>query len=122
MPFEKGNRANPGGRPKDKAFADAVRLVVNRTHDADPEKRKKLMVLAEKLVECGLAGEPWAIQQVADRLDGKPVQESNVNVSDKRDATDWTRGELVAVLDDAPEGSGRTAAPHGRGREPDSVH
>jgi hypothetical protein len=27
--------------------------------------------IAEKLVECALNGEPWAISQVADRIDGK---------------------------------------------------
>jgi hypothetical protein len=74
MPFEKGNRANPGGRPKEKAFADAVRVAVNRVDEADAEKRKKLMLLADKLVECALKGEGWAMQQIADRLDGKPAQ------------------------------------------------
>ena len=40
MPFQPGNRANPGGRPKEKAFADAVRVAVNRVDETDPEKRK----------------------------------------------------------------------------------
>jgi hypothetical protein len=41
-----------------------------------------------------------AINAIADRLDGKPSQESVVNVV-KRDASDWTRDELVAFLQDA---------------------
>jgi glutathione peroxidase len=33
-----------------------------------------MRVIAEKLVEQAIAGEGWAIQQVADRIDGKPAQ------------------------------------------------
>jgi hypothetical protein len=32
--------------------------------------------IAEKLVDCALNGEPWAIAQVADRIDGKAITES----------------------------------------------
>lgn len=74
MAFEKGKTGNAGGRPKEKAFADAVRVAVNRVDETDAEKRKKLMILADKLVTCALAGEGWAMQQIADRLDGKPAQ------------------------------------------------
>ena len=31
--------------------------------------------IAEKLAECALNGEPWAIAQVADRIDGKATAE-----------------------------------------------
>lgn len=74
MAFEKGKTGNPGGRPKEKAFADAVRVAVNRIDETDSEKRKKLMLLADKLVDCALKGEGWAMQQIGDRLDGKPAQ------------------------------------------------
>lgn len=71
MAFQPGNRANPGGKPKDKAFADAVRIAVNREAE---DGRKKLMLLADKLCDYAMAGEGWAMQQIADRLDGKPAQ------------------------------------------------
>lgn len=74
MAYEKGQSGNPGGRPKEKAFADAVRIAVNRVDETDGEKRKKLMVLADKLVTCAMNGEGWAMQQIGDRLDGKPAQ------------------------------------------------
>jgi hypothetical protein len=32
---------------------------------------RKMRRIAEKLVDCALNGEPWAIAQVADRIDGK---------------------------------------------------
>lgn len=122
MAFEKGKSGNAGGRPKEKAFADAVRVAVNRIDETDAEKRKKLMLLADKLVECALKGEGWAMQQIADRLDGKPAQESTVTIDDKRDATDWTREELVNFLRDATADRSGTAETDGRASQPNRVH
>jgi hypothetical protein len=73
-------------------------------------------------IRAALAGEGWAMQQIADRLDGKPAQESTVTIDDKRDATDWTRDELVAFLSDAAAGRKGTAEAEGRGGKPDRVH
>jgi len=119
MAFEKGKSGNPGGRLKEKAFTDALRLAVSRE---DGEGVKKLHKIAEKLVACALDGESWAVQQVADRLDGKPAQESTVTIDDKRDATDWTREELVAFLSDAAADRKGAAKEEGCGRKPDRVH
>lgn len=104
---------------KDKAFADAVRVAVSREAE---DGRKKLMLLADKLIDFALAGEGWAMQQIADRLDGKPAQESTVTIDDKRDATDWTRDELVAFLSDAAADRKGVAETKGRGGKPDRVH
>src|SRR5262249_27095664 len=38
-------------------------------------RRRKMRRIAEKLAECALNGEPWAISQVADRIDGKATAE-----------------------------------------------
>ena len=51
-----------------------------------------------RVVDAALEGQSWAIQQVADRIDGKPAQESTVNVNEKREASDWTRQELMAIM------------------------
>lgn len=107
-----------GRPPKEKSFANMLRIAVS----APGKNGTKLRDVAEKLVEAALAGESWAIQQVADRLDGKPAQESTVTIDDKRDATDWTRDELVAFLSNARNGGLGTAEANGRDREPDSVH
>jgi hypothetical protein len=71
MAFKKGQSGNPGGKWSEKAFAEALRVAVNV--EQEPGK-PKLRAIADKLVEEALAGQGWAIQQVADRLDGKPVQ------------------------------------------------
>jgi len=47
-------------------------------------------LIAEKLVEKALEGQSWAIQQVADRLDGKPAQEQIFTGNHHRDVTEWT--------------------------------
>jgi hypothetical protein len=65
---------------------------------------------------------PRCINAIADRLDGKPAQESTVTIDDKRDATDWTRDELVAFLNDAKAGGDGAAKANGSGRKPDRVH
>lgn len=119
MAFQKGKSGNPGGGFKEKAFADAVRVAVNREAE---DGRKKLHHLADKLVDFALSGEGWAMQQIADRLDGKPAQESTVTIDDKRDATDWTRAELVAFLSDAASNSAGTVEAKGRGGKSDRVH
>jgi hypothetical protein len=74
MPFVKGQSGNPGGQNHEKQFANALRLVVNRD---EPDGKKKLAKVAEKLVECAINGEGWAICQIGDRLDGRPAQDNS---------------------------------------------
>lgn len=104
MAFVKGKSGNPGGRStKDKVFADAVRIAVNRAAKDDPEGRKKLMLLADKLVDFALAGEGWAMAQVADRLDGKPAQEQALTVT-RVSAKELPDDELAAIAIGGGEG------------------
>ena len=118
MTWKKGQSGNPKGR--EKVFADAVRLAVN---EVDPVTGlKKLRVIAEAMTTAAMAGEPWAVQQIADRLDGKPAQESTVTIDDKRDATDWTRSELVAFLNNARDGGDGATEADGCSEQPDQVH
>ncbi len=120
MAWQKGQSGNVKGRPtSDKTFAEALRIAVN---EPDATGKKKLRAIADKLTECALNGEGWAIQQVADRLDGKPAQEQNITVDDKRDAADWTRDELVAFLNDAKDGSNGAAKANGRANGADKLH
>ena len=121
MGFQKGNRANPGGRPKDKPFADALRMELA----AAGEDHKALRLIARNLIDLAQKAELTAlpaINAIADRMDGKPAQESTVTIDDKRDATDWTRDELVAFLRNTATGGAGTAEEDGRGGKPDRVH
>ena len=94
MTFVPGKSGNPGGQQKDRQFADAWRLVANRT---EPDGKKKLLKIAEKLVECAINGDSWAIQQFADRTDGKPAQESTINVNN-RSLTELADAEIAVRI------------------------
>ncbi len=100
MAWKKGQSGNPNGGPKDKAFADALRIAVNAD---DGDGTKKLRRIAEKLVTCALNGESWAIQQVADRLDGKPAQEATLMVGRLR-ANELADDELADIAVGSGEG------------------
>ena len=65
-------------RNQDKPFSDAVRIACMET---DAKGIRKLRRIAEGLIDQAMAGEGWAIQQVADRLEGKPAQDTTLNVN-----------------------------------------
>jgi hypothetical protein len=99
MAFKKGISGNPGGRSGEKIFSDALRLELNRIDPNDKEKRKKVNRLAEKLVECAIEDkQAWAFQQIADRLEGKPVQVVDATVDDHRTVHQFSDAELSAIL------------------------
>jgi hypothetical protein len=99
MAFKKGISGNPGGRSGEKIFTDALRLELNRIDPQDKDKRKKINRLAEKLVECAIEDKQgWAFQQIADRLEGKPVQIVDATVDDHRTVHQFSDAELTAIL------------------------
>ena len=69
MPFSPGQSGNPAGNPKIKRFYAALDRAIIQ------EDGKRLREAAEKLLDLASAGEAWAIQHLADRLDGKPAQQ-----------------------------------------------
>jgi ribosomal protein L18E len=79
MPFQPGHKLSVGGR-KDKLFCDALRLEIAA---AGPDHRalraiaRNLLFLAQQPEMAALP----AIRELADRLDGKPRQESEVTLS-----------------------------------------
>ena len=67
----------PGGRPpKEKSFYNALAVALKQVNGigVDGQPVTKLRAIADKLVEAAEAGESWAIREVADRIDGKPMQ------------------------------------------------
>lgn len=69
MAWQKGQSGNPEGPVKQKRFYAALDRAIAQ------EDGKKLRDAADKLLDNAAAGEPWAIQMLADRLDGKPAQQ-----------------------------------------------
>lgn len=75
-----------------KLFADMLRLEIN----AAGTERKRLRRIVTKLIELAEGGDMQAICQVADRLDGKPAQESSVTVT-RVNATELSDNELADI-------------------------
>jgi hypothetical protein len=86
-----------------------LRIVLAEPVDKnDPKSVRKLRRIAEKLAECALNGEPWAISQVADRIDGKAPAEIQTEQRHRYVI------EIPAVMDDAEwelEGQKQLVAP-----------
>ena len=104
---------------KDKPYRDALRMEIAALREGDI---KGLRVIARAHLNKCKDGDMAAIKELADRLDGKPAQESTVTIEHKRNATDWTRAELVAFLNDALAGGERVAETDGSDRGADSFH
>lgn len=68
MAFAPGQSGNPAGNSKGKRFYDALDRAIAQ------DDSKRLRKSAEKLLDLAADGESWAMQMLADRLDGKPAQ------------------------------------------------
>ena len=80
MPFKTGESGNPGGRSSERPWREALRSAL---HVVDPIKKKnKLGVLADTLVELALGGDIAAIREIAQRIDGMPQQQIDMNPGD----------------------------------------
>ena len=73
----------PGGAPignqngaKGRLWNDALRMAIAQ------DDRVRVRKAVEKLLDLAAEGEPWAIKELADRLDGKPVQQTVLENSD----------------------------------------
>jgi hypothetical protein len=90
--FQPGNNANTKGR-KDKPFKDALAMELKAAGD----DHKALRKIARKLMEQAEAGDIQAIKELANRLDGMPVQQSEVEVTQRFVA------EVPEVIPDSAE-------------------
>lgn len=72
MVWQKGQTGNPRGRPKmDKPWREAIMLALKRGDGT-------INRIADRLVQMALDGDMMAIREIADRLDGKAVQPTEV--------------------------------------------
>ena len=99
MPFEKGKSGNPGGRPKEKPFRNALMMELKEAGEHMPALRE----IARNMIERAKLEDAPA-KEIADRLDGKPAQA--IVGDDDHDPISLaiTRLELVAPdLDDSKD-------------------
>jgi hypothetical protein len=69
MPFKPGQITNPNGARKERKFYQALLVALN-AEGPDIRLRK----IAEQLIKAAEKGEPWAIRELMDRIDGKVPQ------------------------------------------------
>ena len=84
MAWQKGQSGNPlGAQPK--PWRDALRSALNVV---DPTtKKKKLLMLADTLVDLAVAGDVSAIREIGERIDGRPIQQIETTASPTDDLT-----------------------------------
>lgn len=96
MPFRKGQSGNPGGRARERAIANAMRLAANEVDTATG--LKKLRLACEKVVNAAVEGDLAAFNVMADRIDGKPAQDTTLTVNDERSFAELSDAELAAII------------------------
>jgi hypothetical protein len=79
----KGGQPNNTNAQKRGAFLREL----NKELTQSPEQLRKAI---KKLLEQASKGEPWAIQMLADRLDGKPISGKLISESNETDEESWT--------------------------------
>jgi len=84
---------------KDKPFTEALRMEIA----AAGADHKRLRRIAAKALDLAEAGESWAVQFVADRLEGRPAQSMDMTVR-QASAKELTDDELADIALGRSEG------------------
>lgn len=95
-----------GGRPpKERSFSNMLNIALTAKGLTG---QTKLREVAEVLVSKALDGEGWAIKEVADRTDGKPMQQVELSGTIQSRIDNMTDEELEAI---AAGSAGATETP-----------
>src|SRR3990167_2229078 len=83
--FKQGESGNPDGRPKgvkniSTLIREYIEQEIDMTDPIDGQKKKNPIknVLALRLISNALKGDHRALQEVMDRLEGKPLQKQEI--------------------------------------------
>jgi hypothetical protein len=97
-PWPKGVSGNPGGRPKSKPITEEIESLLEQPA---PGRKGQTWaeVIADAMIRRAAKGDVRAFVELANRLEGKPVQAVNVN----RDALEGLAEELAAARKRAEE-------------------
>lgn len=96
-------------------------------HDENTRAKIQTSQLVNRLTDHALGKVEMSSTQVraAEVLLSKTLPaltSAALTMSDKHDAADWTRDELVALIHDTKAGSNGAATPDGRDRESNQLH
>lgn len=102
-PWAKGTSGNPGGRPRRDALTEALKA---QLASDDSDGRTVAEQIAAALIKSALRGDVRAIREIADRTEGRPRQQFNIDASatfsDGRPQYDYSRlsdGQLDRLLE-----------------------
>src|SRR5688572_5520950 len=95
MPFQKGTSGNPSGRQREKPFREALDRAIAQ------DDGKRIRKAADKLLDLAAAGEPWAIQMLADRLDGRAAQTTHVETDNTLAVRSAPVSQVAAWIEEA---------------------
>jgi hypothetical protein len=70
--FLPGKSGNAGGRPRTSILSDAYREILQKAYPDDVEQRTYAQIIAVTVAEQAVRGNTRAIQELADRTEGKP--------------------------------------------------
>jgi len=71
--FKPGKSGNPAGRPvKDKCIPDILRDLTSQKYRSTDQS--VLEQILQEVINSALLGHRWAVEFIADRLEGRPVQ------------------------------------------------
>lgn len=79
MPFQKGQSGNKDGQKYNRDWREAIRMALADKDGSD--WKKALRNIATTLIEAAQQGDMAAIKEIGDRLDGKPQQSVDMNVT-----------------------------------------
>lgn len=82
-----------GRPPSEKTFANMLRVAIKEAHE---DGKDRLRAVADALVTKAMTGDVSAIREIADRLDGKSVQQLDI---------DATVRSVESLLDDLNNGA-----------------
>ena len=98
-PWPKGVSGNPGGRPRKSLISDEIERLLEQD---SPNARDKTWAtaLAEVLLRKALKGDLRAIAEVANRVEGKPLQAVDLDLSPREEKENLTDEELQERITD----------------------
>lgn len=109
MAWQKGQSGNPNGSSGPRRFHAAIERALAQ------DNSDKLRKAVDAMLDAAAEGQPWAIQFLADRLDGKADQTIRV----ARDAKQLSDADLADIAASSGDGTPESEI---RPEVPSSVH
>ena len=92
-PWPKGVSGNPGGRPRKKLVTSELERLLQE-QSTEPSGKTWATVIAEALLQQAAKGDVRAITELANRVEGKPLQSVDLEVGQCVDLCDLTDEQM----------------------------